>query len=234
MLDKDGNNQTSPVPNDNDSLNNSNSLNDNYIYSTLRNVYNKNNIFKKPIINFKSLGENKTDSYFYVKKILYQKNTIPLTNININNIDKNDYIRNKKNSNNKRHLIPNNYKKNSFAKKFAVNRQYDNMVNNCRNKVEQNDKINNIFMRKNKGYKTDINVDDNEDEVFEEAYKYKILDEERCSNGLFHRNFKADLDECQKLDLKTYFLKEVEKLEFPDTFDKNEPNEGKENVEESY
>ena len=222
-VDKDGKNQTTPVPNDNDSLN------DNNLYSTLRNVYNKNNIFKKPILNFKSLGDNKTDSYFYVKKILNQKNTIPLTNIN--NIDKIDSIRNKKNSNNKRRLIPNNYKKNSFAKKIALNEHYNI---NCRNKIGQDEKINNIFMRKKKGYKTDINVDDKEDEVFEEAYKYKILDDERCSNGLFHRNCKADLDERQKLDLKTYFLKEVEKLEFPDTFDKNEPNEGQENVEENY
>ena len=236
--------QTNPVPNDNDTLNISNSINDNnYVSSTLRNVYNKNNIFKKPLVNMKTLGE-KTDSYFYVKKLLYPINTIPSTktniNININNVDKNDYVRNKKIiNNNKRNLIPNNYKKKTFGTINIVN--YDNKYNSIKenkydnngNKKGQEEIIDNNIIKKKKGFKNAINADDNDDEIFEQAYKYKILDEERCSNGLFHRNIKTELDEHQKIDLKTYFLKEVEKLEFPDTLEKNEPNEGQENVDES-
>ena len=72
------------------------------------------------------------------------------------------------------------------------------------------------------------NNDNNEDEILEQAYKYKLLDEDRCSNGIFHRN-KNNNSQRKNDSLKEYFFREVEKLEFPDS---NMDNLGQENVEE--
>ena len=232
IFDKDVHNQTSPVPNDYDSLNySSNIYPDNIISSTIKNNSTQNNIFKKPILNFKSLGD-KTDSFFYVKKLLSPTNTAPFTNFN--NFDKNEFIRKKKKTNFKRNLIPK-YKKNndnfSVDNMDKINKNNNININN-NNIITQSEKKDNIIIKSS--YKSEDIVEDNEDEILEQAYKYKIIDEERCSNGNFHRNIKSELDTHKKIDLKTYFLKEVEKLEFPDGIDNNEPNDGQENVEETY
>ena len=231
IFDKDDHNQTTPVPNDYDTLNySSNIYPDNIISSTIKNNYTQNNIFKKPILNFKSLGD-KTDSFFYVKKLLCPTNNGPFTNFN--NLDKNEFIRKKKEINFKRNLIPK-YKKNpnnfSLDNTDKINKNNNININN--NIITESEKKDNIIIRSS--YKSEDIVEDNEDEILEQAYKYKIIDEERCSNGNFHRNIKTELDAHKKIDLKTYFLKEVEKLEFHDGIGNNEPNDGQENVEETY
>lgn len=231
IFDKDDHNQTTPVPNDYDTLNySSNIYPDNIISSTIKNNYTQNNIFKKPILNFKSLGD-KTDSFFYVKKLLCPTNNAPFTNFN--NLDKNEFIRKKKEINFKRNLIPK-YKKNpnnfSLDNTDKINKNNNININN--NIITESEKKDNIIIKSS--YKSEDIVEDNEDEILEQAYKYKIIDEERCSNGNFHRNIKTELDAHKKIDLKTYFLKEVEKLEFHDGIGNNEPNDGQENVEETY
>ena len=231
IFDKDDHNQTTPVPNDYDTLNySSNIYPDNIISSTIKNNCTHNNIFKKPILNFKSLGD-KTDSFFYVKKLLCPTNNAPFTNFN--NLDKNEFIRKKKEINFKRNLIPK-YKKNpnnfSLDNTDKINKNNNININN--NIITESEKKDNIIIKSS--YKSEDIVEDNEDEILEQAYKYKIIDEERCSNGNFHRNIKTELDAHKKIDLKTYFLKEVEKLEFHDGIGNNEPNDGQENVEETY
>ena len=231
IFDKDDHNQTTPVPNDYDTLNySSNIYPDNIISSTIKNNCIHNNIFKKPILNFKSLGD-KTDSFFYVKKLLCPTNNAPFTNFN--NLDKNEFIRKKKEINFKRNLIPK-YKKNpnnfSLDNTDKINKNNNININN--NIITESEKKDNIIIKSS--YKSEDIVEDNEDEILEQAYKYKIIDEERCSNGNFHRNIKTELDAHKKIDLNKYFLKEVEKLEFHDGIGNNEPNDGQENVEETY
>ena len=213
------NNQTNPVSNDNDTLNNSCNIyyeNNNNISSSIRNNLTQNEI-KKQIIT-KSSGE-KTDSYFYIKKLIYPKNTIPFSNIN--NFDRNDYIKNKKITNYKKQLIP---KQNS-------NIPYNNIINNFDMKINKKNE------EEKKTYDSVINnqnnnIDDNDDEIMEQAYKFKLLDEDRCSNGNLHRNKDNSIQKKNDL-LKEYFLKEVEKLEFPDVVDSNRENIGEENVEKT-
>ena len=202
-LNIDNNNQTNPVSNDNDTLNNScNIYYDNNNISTIRNHLTQNDIKKQAITNS---SVDKTDSYFYIKKLIYQKNTIPFSNIN--NVDKNDYIKSKNKLTYKKEIIPKSFKKNP-------NILYHNIFNNK------------IYLNINKKNEQD---NDNEDDILEQAYKYKLLDEDRYSNGIFH--ISKDNNSQKKNDsLKEYFFREVEKLEFPDS---NMDNLGQENVEET-
>ena len=134
------------------------------------------------------------------KTIQYKRNLIP-------KIIKKDYKTEQKRGN-KNEKIINNINENTNNKEQHSERKINNLEIN-----EKSDKDNN-----------NNNIGDNEDEILEQAYRYKIFDENRCSNGNYHRNTKSEIDDSaqKKIDsLKTYFFKEIEKLEFPDNNDIN-------------
>ena len=215
------NNQINPVPNDNDELNHSFNIyyDKKRIIPKIKINNTQKNLFKKPILN-NNYSADRTNSYFYKKKIglLGSKNTIP-SGRNIG----------KKTIQYKRNLIPKIIKKDykTEQKRGNKNEKIINNINENTNNKEQHSerKINNLEINeKSDKDNNNNNIGDNEDEILEQAYRYKIFDENRCSNGNYHRNTKSEIDDSaqKKIDsLKTYFFKEIEKLEFPDNNDIN-------------
>ena len=59
-------------------------------------------------------------------------------------------------------------------------------------KIDQTEKTDDSNINNQKSYKSN-NIENKEEDVLEQAYKFKFLDEERCSNGNFHRNIKSEL-----------------------------------------
>ena len=220
----DTNYQGNAIINDN-TLNNSCNIyyDNNNKSNSIRNNLTQNDNFIKSKINTQSSGE-KTDSYFYIKKILYPKNTIPFSSKKnkSNRSNRTDYIENKIVNKYKKKLLPKYYKKNNsigYKKKINNGKNYTSNLNilNKRIKIEQSEITDDSILKNQKSYRSN-NFVENEDDILEKAYRYKIFDEDKISNGNIHRNIKSELEdfESKKDDLKTYFFKEIEKLEFPD------------------
>ena len=222
ILNIDSNIQIENFGNDNETLNNScNIYYENNISSIIKNNLTQNEVSNNSIKN--KFSSEKTDSYFYEKKLFHSKNTIPFANINYS--DKNEYYNNKKIINQKKNLNQKNYKqdfeipnKNMFI--YRTKLSNTNTKNNLI-KIDQSEKTDDSNINNQKSYKSN-NIENKEEDILEQAYKFKFLDEERCSNGNYHRNIKSELEDSEnkKLDtLKAYFFKEFEKLQFPNIND---------------
>ena len=222
ILNNDNNNQIENFGNDYEKINNSCKIYyDNNRSSIIKNNLTQNEAFNNPIKN--KLSSEKTDSYFYEKKLFHSKNTIPF--VNINYFDKNDYFDNKKKINQKKNFIQKNYKPNILIPKKNMviynNKLNNTNLNNNIIKLIQSEKTDDSNINNQKSYKSN-NIENKEDDILEQAYKFKFLDEETCSNGNSHRNIKIDFEDSEnkKHDtLKAYFFKEFEKLEFPNKND---------------
>ena len=235
LLHYENNNQENININENTLNNSYNIYYDNNKSNSIRNNFTQNDINKKWKVNTQSSGD-KSDSFFYIKKILSPKNTIPFSSKK-EQTSRTDSIENKLKNKYKKKLLPKYFQKNNSIKyKNNINFVEKNTCNsnnlNKRIKVEFSERTDDSILNNRKSYKSN-NIGEIEDDILEQAYKYKILDEDKMSNGNYHRNIKSELEdyESKKDDLKSYFFKEVEKLEFPD-INNIEQNSGQECGEE--
>ena len=149
------------------------------------------------------------------------KNTFPFENTN--NFEKNNNIRKNK-------IIS--YKKNAFQKNLGIFYRNKKVFNNKINfkkinhnkiRIEKSERADDNNINNKKCYYSNF-IENKDDDILELGFKLKFLDEERKSNQNFHRNIKSELEDSENKkndSLKTYFFKEVERLEFPEPIECN-------------